>query len=43
MLILLALVAVYIVLGILYESYHPSANDSVDAAFGGSGCDPVRC
>ncbi len=33
-LILLALVTVYIVLGILYESYHPSAHHSLDAALG---------
>ena len=37
MLILAALVTVYIVLGVLYESYIHPDHDSFDAAFGGRG------
>ncbi len=36
-LILAALVTVYIVLGVLYESYIHPDHDSFDAAFGGRG------
>ena len=37
LLILAALVTVYIVLGVLYESLHSSDHDSFDAAVGGRG------